>query len=160
VNGRERFRLQPAVLSLQQASDLYIAAERVAAIYHELTEIVLAHPELLDQFFSLTPWQKAMWFASEGRWHGIARVDLFLCTDGRIRSCEMNSDTPSGEAEAVVLNQLLHPFHPDLSNPNEGFEERFWQMLVASHEARLIADSPVSQSAIRNPQSAIPQNVA
>jgi len=135
LNGRERFRLQPAVLSRQQAADLYVVAERIAAVYHELTEIVLEHPELLDQFFRLTPWQQAMWLASEGRWHGIARVDLFVCTDGKIRSCEMNSDTPSGEAEAVVLNQLL--YSPGLVDPNEGFDERFWQMLVASHQARI-----------------------
>src|SRR5262249_21693345 len=97
--------------------------------------IVVRHPELLDQFFNFTPWQKAMWLASEGRWHGIARVDLFLCADGRVRACEMNSDTPSGEAEAVLLNRLLHPFQPDTIDPNEGFDERFWQMLVASHQA-------------------------
>jgi hypothetical protein len=48
----------------------------------------------------------------------------------------MNSDTPSGEAEAVLLNQLLSPFYPTLLDPNRDLEERFWQMLVASHEAR------------------------
>ncbi|HEY7184369.1 MAG TPA: glutathionylspermidine synthase family protein [Blastocatellia bacterium] len=140
LGGRERFRLQPALLSQSQAERLRAAAERVGLIYHELSEIVIHHPELLDQFFNLTPWQKAMCFASEGRWHGIARVDLFICPngaeDGRIRACEMNSDTPSGEAEASLLNQLLHPFHPNTIDPNEGFDERFWQMLAASHRAR------------------------
>ncbi|MBO0725444.1 MAG: glutathionylspermidine synthase family protein [Blastocatellia bacterium] len=140
LGGRERFRLQPALLSQSQAERLRTAAERVGLIYHELSEIVIHHPELLDQFFNLTPWQKAMWFASEGRWHGIARVDLFICAsgaeDGRIRACEMNSDTPSGEAEASLLNQLLHPFHPNTIDPNEGFDGRFWQMLAASHRAR------------------------
>jgi glutathionylspermidine synthase len=137
LNGRERFRLQPAILSRELADDLSHGAECVAAVYHELTQLVLDHPELLDEFFQLTPWQKAMWLAAGGRWHGIARVDLFVCTDGRIRSCEMNSDTPSGEAEAVLLNQLLHPYHAGATNPNEGFDERFWQMLVVSHQARL-----------------------
>jgi glutathionylspermidine synthase len=140
LGGRERFRLQPALLSQSQAEQLRTAAERVGLIYHELSEIVIRHPELIDQFFNLTPWQKAMWIASEGRWHGIARVDLFICSNGaegdRIRACEMNSDTPSGEAEASLINQLLHPFHPDTIDPNEGFDERFWQMLVASHQAR------------------------
>ncbi len=140
LGGKERFRLQGAVLSPSQAGELRVAAERIGLVYYELAEIVGRHPELLDQFFNLTPWQKAMWLASEGRWHGIARVDLFICPnggeDGRIRACEMNSDTPSGEAEAVLLNQLLHPFHPDTIDPNEGFDERFWQMLVMSHRAR------------------------
>src|SRR5262245_50016456 len=94
LGGKERFRLQPAILSQPQAERLRTAAERVGLIYHELSEIVIRHPELLDQFFNLTPWQKAMWLASEGRWHGIARVDLFICPDGaeggHIRACEMN----------------------------------------------------------------------
>ena len=47
----------------------------------------------------------------------------------------MNSDTPSGEAEAVLLNRLLHPFHPNTVDPNQNFDERFWEMLVASHRA-------------------------
>ncbi len=136
LGGKERFRLQPAILSQLQAAELETAAERVGLIYHELSEIVQSRPALLDQFFQLTPWQKAMWLASEGRWHGIARVDLFICNDGRIRACEMNSDTPSGEAEATLLNQLLRGFHPDTNDPNEGFDERFWRMLVASHQAR------------------------
>src|SRR5215467_13673907 len=96
LGGKERFQLRPASLSESQAEQLRTAAERVGLIYHELSEIVIRHPELLDQFFNLTPWQKAMWLASEGRWHGIARVDLFICADGHVRACEMNSDTPSG----------------------------------------------------------------
>src|SRR5262245_38227470 len=119
LGGKERFRLQPALLSQPHAEQLRTVAERVGRIYHELSEIVLRRPELLDQFFHLTPWQKAMWLAAEGRWHGIARVDLFLCSDGRVRACEMNSDTPSGEAEAVLLNQLLHPYSPGAVDPNE-----------------------------------------
>lgn len=134
LNGRERFRLQPVALTRDQVTQLSIVAERLAAVYHELSQIVFRNPILLDQFFELTPWQKAMWFAAEGRWHGIARIDLFLCTDGRIRSCEMNSDTPSGEAEAVVLNQLFREESPGLSDPNRGFDDRFWEMLVASHQ--------------------------
>jgi len=135
MGGRERFRLQAAELDGDLAEALKVAAERVGLIYHELANIVLRRPDLLDRFFELTPWQKAMWLASEGRWHGIARVDLFVCRDGTLRACEMNSDTPSGEAEAVLLNQLLYPFYQALSDPNRDLEERFWQMLVASHEA-------------------------
>ncbi len=142
LNGRERFRLSGVLLAPQQLQALYTVAERVTHIYHELAEIVLAQPELLDEFFGLTPFQKAMWLASEGRWHGIARVDLFVCTDGRIRACELNSDTPSGEAETVLLNQLLHPYHPNTEDPNKAFDERFWQMLQVSHQAT-VSRSPV-----------------
>ncbi|MDX2033213.1 MAG: glutathionylspermidine synthase family protein [Blastocatellia bacterium] len=143
LNGRERFRLQPVLLDSAEAGEFRLAAERIGFLYHELAEIVLDSPELLDEFFGLTPWQKAMWLASGGSWHGIARVDLFRCADGRIRSCEMNSDTPSGEAEAVLLNRMLLPFHPGVVDPNEGFDERFCAMLAASHQARLgEADAP------------------
>jgi glutathionylspermidine synthase len=151
MSGRERFRLQPVVLKQEQAEQLAIVAERIGAVYHEVSEIVLDHPELLDEFFDLTPFQKMMWLTSGGRWHGIARVDLFLCTDGRIRACEMNSDTPSGEAEAVLLNQLLHPFHPNTTDPNTDFAEAFWQMLVASHGARTDSEDVPQSIAIIYP---------
>lgn len=136
LGGRERFRLRGVILSKSQANALRLAAERVAYLHHELAEIVWAQPRLLDDFFCLTPYQKAMWLASEASWHGIARVDLFICRDGCIRACEMNSDTPSGEAEAIILNQLLHPFHPDTIDPNREFDEDFWQMVCASYVSR------------------------
>jgi glutathionylspermidine synthase len=152
LGGAERFQLRGVVVTREQAAALQQTAARVGLIYHELTEIVRRHPRLLDEFFGLTPCQKAMWLAAAGRWHGMARVDLFLCEDGRVRACEMNSDTPSGQAEAVLLNQLLHPYHPGTTDPNTELEERFWQMLVASHQARLARR--------RQPQAAEPRCVA
>jgi glutathionylspermidine synthase len=41
----------------------------------------------------------------------------------------MNSDTPSGEAEAVLVNALLHSHYPDTYNPNENFQEHFLDMI-------------------------------
>ncbi|MEP7272514.1 MAG: glutathionylspermidine synthase family protein [Acidobacteriota bacterium] len=135
LNGRERFRLRGVVLEEEKAAELKDAAERVAYLHHELATIVWSDPALLDDFFELTPFQKAMWLASGARWHGIARTDLFVCSDGRIRACEMNSDTPSGEAEAVVLNQILYEFHPETVDPNTGLEESFVEMLLASYRS-------------------------
>lgn len=137
LGGRERFGLEPLVLNVRQADSLYTAAERICLIYDELSGILLSHPGHLDEFFDLTPWQKAMWLASEGRWHGISRVDLFACADGRVRTCEMNSDTPSGEAEAVLINELLHPRHGNTIDPNSEIDIYFWEMISASHRARL-----------------------
>ncbi|PON19557.1 hypothetical protein C2W62_02105 [Candidatus Entotheonella serta] len=136
IDGRPRFRLHGVLLSPAQARALRQAAERVGAIYQELIDLLWAHPEWLDTFFGLTPYQKLMWLSAQGRWHGIARADLFLCCAGRVQCCEVNSDTPSGEAEAVLLNQLLHPYHPDVRDPNRRFASRFWHMLVASHGGR------------------------
>ncbi len=135
LNGAERFRLRGVILDESESARLKQAAERVAYLHHELASIVWNQPEFLDQFFSLTPFQKSMWLASGGRWHGIARVDLFMCSDGGIRACEMNSDTPSGEAEAVIANQLLHQFHAGTIDPNLGLKESFVGMVFDSYRA-------------------------
>lgn len=135
-DGAPRFRLQGVVMSEVRARALRRAAERVGAVYQELVGLVWEEPRWLDDYFGLTPYQKLMWFASQGRWHGIARADLFVCADGRIRCCEVNSDTPSGEAEAVLINRLLHPYHGAARDPNRTLPEAFWRMLVASHGGR------------------------
>ena len=135
-DGQPRFRLQGVILSQAQAKTLRRAAERIGAVYQEFMSFVWAHPDWLDDYFGLTPYQKLMWFAAQGRWHGIARADLFVCRDGRVRCCEVNSDTPSGEAEAVILNQLLFPYHTAVRDPNRRFPQAFWSMLVASHGGR------------------------
>jgi hypothetical protein len=137
LDGQPRFRLQGVVLSQAQAYALRRAVERIGAVYQELISLVWDHPAWLDDYFGLTPYQKLMWFAAQGRWHGIARADLFMCTDGRVRCCEVNSDTPSGEAEAVLLNQTLFPYHAAAHDPNRYFPRAFWRMLVASHGGRI-----------------------
>ena len=134
--GAPRFRLQGVVMPPARARALRRAAERVGAVYQELVGLVWQDPRLLDDYFALTPYQKLMWFAAQGRWHGIARADLFVSAEGGIRCCEVNSDTPSGEAEAVLLNRLLHPYHDGVQDPNRSLPAAFWRMLVASHGGR------------------------
>jgi glutathionylspermidine synthase len=133
IDGAPRFRLQGVVLSPARARALRLAAERVGAVYQELIALVWEHPEWLETYFHLTPYQKLMWLSAQGRWHGIARADLFVCSDGRVQCCEVNSDTPSGEAEAVVLNRLLRPYHDAVRDPNRYLPTAFWRMLVTSH---------------------------
>ena len=136
IDGVPRFRLDGVVLEPAQARSLRMAAERVGAIYQELIALLWDSPDDLDHYFQLTPYQKLMWFSAQGRWHGLARADVFICTDGRIQCCEVNSDTPSGEAEAVLLNRLLKPYHDGVSDPNQRFPTLFWRMLIASHGGR------------------------
>jgi glutathionylspermidine synthase len=136
LDGTPRFRLQGVVLSPARARALRLAAERLGAVYQELITLVWEQPQWLDTFFRLTPYQKLMWWSAQGRWHGIARADLFVCADGRVQCCEVNSDTPSGEAEAVVLNRLLRPYHGAVHDPNQRLPMAFWRMLVASHGGR------------------------
>lgn len=135
LEGRERFRLEPVILAEEPYARMCAAAEGIGRAYDELAGLVWRNPSLLDDYFHLTPYQKLMWLASGGRWHGIARLDLFVLADGSVRTCEMNSDTPSGEAEAVLLNSLRHRFHPDAADPNAKFGERFIAMILAMHEA-------------------------
>lgn len=129
LDGLPRLGETPVVLALDQARALARAAEHLAAVHHELCMLVHDDPELLEQFFGLTPWQRAMWTVSAPMWHGLARADLFF-TDEGIAAAELNSDTPTGEAEAVVLNELVRDAHPGLADPNARLGERFLRMIA------------------------------
>jgi glutathionylspermidine synthase len=137
-DGNERFGLRGVVLPARQAQALAEAAERVTYVHQELVHILVEHPELLAEFYRLTPCQQAMWETAGSLWHGMARADLFICEDGRIACCELNSDTPSGQPEAVILNRLLYPAHRrmktgHIDDPNAMLGARYIAMLRASH---------------------------
>jgi glutathionylspermidine synthase len=65
-----------------------------------------------------------MWAASAPAWHGIARADVFMTAEGP-RVCEVNCDTPSGEAEAVALGRVAAEAQPGYSDPTSHLEDRF-----------------------------------
>ena len=135
VEGSERFRLEPMVLTREQHQAFVTAVEEIGHAYDELLRLLYDEPDLVDRNFYLTDWQRAMWLASGGAWHGIARADAFLLPNGSIRICELNADTPSGEPEAVVFNRLRERFHPDLHNPNSRFRDLFLSMVERSWRA-------------------------
>jgi glutathionylspermidine synthase len=144
LDGNERFGLEAAILSPRLARQLAQVAEDITLLHQELVTILLDNPQLMADFYQLTPFQQMMWESAGGLWHGMARADLFLCTDGQIRCCELNSDTPSGQAEAVVLNQLLHATNEQrveqqLLDPNQHFGARYCQMLQESLAKRTSA---------------------
>lgn len=126
VDGRERFAIAPHILLQEEYHALNIAAERLGEAMNEAAKYIWNSPELLDSYFMLTESQKRMWFSSGGCWHVIARFDLFVLPDGTIRMCEVNADTPSGEAEAVLLNRMVSEKHPEFYNPNQHFEDTFY----------------------------------
>lgn len=137
LNGTERFQTEPIVISQATYEELCHAAESVGNAYNELAQIVWNNPSYVDDFFHLTPFQKLMWLSSGGAWHTIARLDVFITNDERIQICEMNSDTPSGEAEAVLLNQILFKHalqQEDLINPNEQFENAFCEAILQCYQ--------------------------
>lgn len=147
--GEPRFRLDGVILSPELAVRLAEAAEAVTYLHQELVEILLEAPDFITMFYGLTPFQQLMWRASGGLWHGMARADVFVCTDGSIRCCELNSDTPSGQPEAVWLNRLRLDAHPGVVDPNADFPARFTAMLRESHAKR--TDAPLESVGIVYP---------
>lgn len=131
--GAARFAEEPIVLPAAELARLYRAAEDVARVYNELCRFCADEPALLDDFFGLTPYQKLMWLSSAPSWHGIARADVFA-TDKGLAVCELNCDTPSGEAEAVVLNELALRRHPSRLDPNDRLGHRFCALATAVAE--------------------------
>lgn len=126
LDGRERFAVDPIVLAAADAARLAAAAEAVAAAYDEAARLCAADPWLVERYYpALTPFQHLMWSASGGAWHGIARADVFLTDDAAPQICELNCDTPSGEAEAVLLNAAVARRHPSLRDPNVALERAF-----------------------------------
>jgi glutathionylspermidine synthase len=130
ASGAPRFREAPVLVTAAEQRAMYRAAEEVAAVYDELCRLVADEPSLLDDFFGLTPFQKAMWLSSEPLWHGIARADLFITAEG-LAIAELNCDTPTGEAEAVVLSALAAARHPGANDPNRELGDRFAAMVEA-----------------------------
>ena len=130
LDGRERFRTEPIVLTRDEHQALYAAAEGLAAAFDEAVRLCMREPELLERFFGLPPWHRLMWDASAPRWHGIARADVFLTPDGP-RICEINCDTPSGEAEAVLLGRAAGRAYPECEDPTAVLEQRFCSLVEA-----------------------------
>jgi glutathionylspermidine synthase len=126
LEGRPRFHPDPVVLAAAERDALYRAAEEMAAAWNELCLLCAAHPELVSGFLRLSDVQQALWLSSAPHWHGIARADVFLTADGP-KMCELNCDTPSGEAEAVLLNRAAAK--PGLADPNGALEDRFCAMV-------------------------------
>ena len=141
-DGAPRFLPDPYVLTAATATSLDRAAEAVAWVWDEVGRIVAdgENEALLDDFFHLTPTQRAMWLASEPRWHGIARADIFLTADGP-RVAELNCDTPTGQAETVVLAGLLFEQTAKgrpvpLLDPSRSLAER-WIAMISAFAARI-----------------------
>ena len=131
LDGRPRFAVEPLVLSAADAFRFRTAAESITAAFDEAARLLAADPALLGAYYpALTPFQRLMWDASGGAWHGIARADVFA-TDGGPQICELNCDTPSGEAEAVLLNAAVARRHPDCVDPNLALERAFVSALGA-----------------------------
>jgi glutathionylspermidine synthase len=129
-DGEARLRERPVVLGASRHRELCAAAAGIARVHGELAAIVAGEPQLADTFFGLTRWQRGMWECAAPDWHGIARADVFW-TDAGPKVCELNSDTPSGQAETVLLARAAHRRHPALRDPAAALPARFVAMVEA-----------------------------
>jgi len=135
VDGVPRFRMTPVVIDRPTERALYAAAEGIAAAHAEGARLCARRPDLVARYFDLPPAYRLMWEASAPAWHGIARADVFL-TDGGPQVCELNSDTPSGEPEAYVLNQMIDGAGAVLlDDPNRDLADDMCGMLAAMGES-------------------------
>jgi len=141
IHGQPRLDHRPLFVTSAERDELYRAAERVATAYNDVCQLCVDEPQLLDDFFGLSPYQKAMWTSTQPFWHGIARADVFRTTEG-LAFTEINSDTPTGEAEAVVLNEIVHPLYPDTVDPNAQMAERFCSMVEGLAQQMVVPDAP------------------
>jgi glutathionylspermidine synthase len=139
VFGEPRFREEPVVIPASEAREMYRVSESVAEVYNELCLMVADEPEVLDTFFGLSPYQKAMWMASQPLWHVIARADVFV-TDEGLQIAELNCDTPTGEAEAIVLGPLAA--RAGTTDPNRQLAQRFGDVTEVLATAMLGKGAP------------------
>jgi glutathionylspermidine synthase len=133
LEGQPRFRPEPVILTAAELTELQRAAEEMAAVWNELCLLACDDPALVTSFLCLTPTQHALWLSSAPQWHGIARADVFFTAEGP-KVCELNCDTPSGEAEAVLLGR--HAARPGLLDPNAHLRDRFCAMIEAVARGR------------------------
>jgi glutathionylspermidine synthase len=129
LEGRPRFRARPVLLRAAEHAALSRAAEELTRAFHELALLCSAEPELAHNYFQLTPFQRLMWEASAPDWHALARADVFLTADGP-KVCELNCDTPSGEAEAVLLQRASGALADGLHDPSRTLGERFCDVIA------------------------------
>ncbi len=144
VFGVPRFREEPVIVAAAEARALYRVAEAVAEVYNEFCLLVADEPELLDSFFGLSPYQKAMWMASQPLWHALARADVFV-TDEGLQIAELNCDTPTGEAEAIILGPLAA--RAGTLDPNRDLAARFGEIAEVLAKAMLAKAGPRTDGA-------------
>lgn len=137
LGGEPRLSPEALVVDAERARALARVGEEVAELYDEACQLVDDDDDLPESFFGLTPAQQLMWDASRPLWHGLARADVFATSEGWVIT-ELNCDTPTGEAEAVVLSRLALSLrsatHADgtaagMRDPNAELERRFGEMV-------------------------------
>ena len=100
-----RFADAPVRLTTAEHRALCAAGEDLAAVIDEALHLLIDDDAQRAAFLPLSDTASMVLSASGGLWHGIARADVFVTRDG-LQITELNSDTPTGEPEAIVLGAL------------------------------------------------------
>jgi hypothetical protein len=148
LEGEPRFSLQPLWLDANRLTALYAAAEAVTAALAELATLCSVRPHVVHRL-GLTALQRRMWLAAAPQWHLLARADVFWTERGPV-VCELNSDTPSGEAEAVLLNEYAATRCSTGVDLNAGLGRRLTRA-IATYATRVLgveADFPLATAVV------------
>lgn len=105
--NQPRFSADVEFIPTLRVRNIYSAVQSVHRIYNELVAIVADAPELLTSYFGFTELQTAMWNLSSVQWNGLTRADVFLTKGHQVKIVEVNSDTPSGIDEALLMDSIV-----------------------------------------------------
>ncbi len=131
--GEPRFSSEPVVLDVDEHQQLCQAGEDLCAVINEAVQLLCEHDDQRAQFLPLTNAQALMLEKSRGLWHGLARADVFFTEQG-LQVTELNSDTPTGEPEAIVMGALGKEDHPTLHDACAMLPSRLvalWETMLA-----------------------------
>lgn len=134
LDGAPRLAAEPFVVARARHELLAAAAVGLVQAHEELAQWCTREPALAADLLGLSRWQLGMWQCSAPHWHGIARADVFWTDDGA-RVCELNSDTPSGQAEAVLLSAAAlstEALVAGFVDPNASLRQRFLGLVHAN----------------------------
>lgn len=107
VGGEPRVSSEPLVLSRELHENAVATAERAYSLVGAAAERGF-HEEEEGDVYGLAGDVRGLAEASyaAGERSGLCRVDLLLTPDGSFRACELNSDCPGGQNEAIGLPEL------------------------------------------------------
>lgn len=147
LDGAPRFDARPTFLSPDQHAALCEAGEDLCAVLDEALRLLLDDEGQRKQFLPLTPVQELMLRQSSGLWHGVARADVFVVDDGGLQVTELNSDTPTGEPEAIVLGRLGEQDNPGCEDACARLAPALATMWSALHASLVDVDASKQQAA-------------
>ena len=139
IDDAPRFGATPVRLTADEHRALCAAGEDLAAVIDEALHLLIDDDAQRAAFLPLTSTAAMLLQASGGLWHGIARADVFVTRDG-LQITELNSDTPTGEPEAIVLGALATQDDSSVVDACAQLPARIATLWRAMHDAMVNVD--------------------